>query len=81
MYRELLGIPKEHGFIRTDMKWDEGKQIDVDTFWYDEKDTSDNIIAKYVVKVTKFIYPPKKSEISYQKFTPDSLSLLSSGSS
>ena len=79
MYRELLGIPEDHKFIRTDMKWDIGKKIDIDTFWYDEKDPTGNIIAKYVVKVTKYIYPPKKSLISFNKFTPDSLSLLSSG--
>lgn len=79
MYKELLEIPSSHSFIRTDMKWDIGKETDIDTFWYDEKDLTGSIIAKYVVKVTKFIYPPKRSQIFYQKFTPDSLSLLSTG--
>ncbi|PSV44160.1 hypothetical protein [Photobacterium indicum] len=79
MYKELLGIPKDHVFVRTDMKWDIGKKIDIDTFWYDEKDTADHIVARYVVKVTKFVYPPKKSLISFNKYTPDSLSLLASG--
>ena len=79
MYRELLGIPSEHAFVRTDMKWDEGKKMDVDWFWYDEKDMNGDVIAKYVVKVIKFIYPPQKAEISYQKYSADSISLLASG--
>ncbi|OLQ81451.1 hypothetical protein BIT28_04355 [Photobacterium proteolyticum] len=79
MYKELLEIPSSHSFVRTDMKWDIGKETDIDTFWYDEKDLAGNIVAKYVVKVTKFIYPPQRSQICYQKFTPDSLSLLSTG--
>ncbi|KLV04190.1 hypothetical protein ABT56_16420 [Photobacterium aquae] len=79
MFKEKLGIPKDHKLIRTDMKWDEGKKVDVDTFWYDERDVSDDIVAKYIIKVTKYIYPPKRSDVTFQKYTADSLNLLATG--
>ncbi|MDV5167694.1 hypothetical protein [Photobacterium rosenbergii] len=79
MYRDLLEIPAEHQFVRTDMKWDIGKKQDIDTFWYDEKKATGEVVAKYIVKVTKYIYPPKKSDISFKKYSADALSLLASG--
>ena len=79
MYRDLLEIPAEHQFVRTDMKWDIGKKQDIDTFWYDEKKATGEVVAKYIVKVTTYIYPPKKSDISFKKYSADALSLLASG--
>lgn len=79
MYRDLLEIPAEHQFVRTDMKWDIGKKQDIDTFWYDEKKATGEVVAKYIVKVTKYIYPPQKSDISFKKYSADALSLLASG--
>ncbi|HIF9541006.1 TPA: hypothetical protein ACX6S1_001199 [Photobacterium damselae] len=79
MYKTLLGIATENQLIRADMKWDTTKSHDIEILWLVEKSPDDNVVARYVIKVTKELNFPDRRNISYQKYTPDSLSLVSSG--
>jgi len=71
MYQKTLGIPENHTFTQTDTKWAERKGQDTDTYWYDEIDENNNIVAKYIVKDSTCIYPPQKRTIQYEKLSPD----------
>ncbi|MGQ5487068.1 hypothetical protein [Photobacterium damselae] len=47
------GIATENQLIRADMKWDTTKSHDIETLWLVEKSPDDNVVARYVIKVTK----------------------------
>lgn len=69
MYKKILGVPDNHILCQTDTKWAERKGRDTDTYWYDEKDETGNLVAKYVVSDTTSMYPPQTRTIEFQKLT------------
>jgi len=71
MYKKSMGVPDNHTLSQTDTKWAERKGRDTDTYWYDEKDESGNLVAKYVVRDTTSVYPPQTRSIEFEKLTVD----------
>jgi hypothetical protein len=68
MYKEKLGIPDDHEFVRTSSKNESRKGWDTDIYGYDEKDSSGNFVASYVVRDGMCIYPPQNTVVSFEKF-------------
>lgn len=68
MYKEKLGIPEQHEFVRTSSKSEQRKGRDTDIYGYDEKNAEGEVIAKYVVRDSMDIYPPQYTTVSFVKF-------------
>lgn len=78
MYKEKLGIPTEHEFLRTGTKSEQRKGRDTDIYNYDEKDTDGNLIFRYEVRDSMSINPPQNTTVSYTKYDADG-NLIKSG--
>ncbi len=55
-------------FVRTSSKNEARKGRDTDIYGYDEKDSSGNFVASYVVSDSMSIYPPQSTIVSFEKF-------------
>ena len=71
MPEENLNIKVNHKLVRTKMENKVKKSEDYDLYYYDEFDSEDNLVAKYIVKHSTSIYPPFSVYIEYQKFDID----------
>ncbi|MGR6861789.1 hypothetical protein ACU5EH_20855 [Aliivibrio salmonicida] len=71
MYKEKLGVPKEHEFVGTSSKSEQRKGRDTDIYGYDELNVNGEIIAKYVVRDSMSIYPPQSTTVSFVKYDPN----------
>lgn len=66
-HKKIIGIPDTHNLVQTDTKWEQRKGQDTDTYWYDEVDPNNAIVAKYILKDSTSIYPPFGRNISHKK--------------
>jgi len=70
MYEKELNIPENHKLIETKKsEWKQKKGQDIDTYWFDEVDLTEKVIAKYIVKDITSMYPPFKRNITYEKIS------------
>lgn len=65
-HEEILKINESHKLVQTDTKWEQRKGWDTDTYWYDEMDEDDKLVAKHIVKEETCIYPPFNRNITHQ---------------
>lgn len=71
MHERELEIPEGHKLVQIKSEWKQKKGQDTDTYWYEELDQEDQVVAKYIVKDSTSMYPPFKKNVTFDKFTPD----------
>jgi hypothetical protein len=66
-HKNLIGISDGNNLVSTGSKWEQRKGRDTDIYYYDEVDSSGELVAKYEVKESMSIYPPFGTTKSYAK--------------
>ncbi len=67
MHEELLKIHKEHKLIRTKTTWKQKRGEDIDTYWYDELNQNEDLVAQYIVYDITSMHPPFERSITFEK--------------
>lgn len=69
MYEQELEIPSTNKLEKTKKsEWKQRRGEDIDTHWYDELNTLNEIINKYIIEDITSTYPPFKKTLRWQRF-------------
>ena len=67
MHGEELKISKEHKLVQTKTEWKQKRGEDIDTYWYDELNEKEELVAQYIVYDITSMHPPFGRTIRYDK--------------
>ena len=67
MHEEELKISKEHKLVQTKTEWKQKRGEDIDTYWYDELNEKEELVAKYIVYDITSMHPRFGRTIRYEK--------------
>jgi len=67
MYEKELQIPAEHKLVQTNTELKQKRGEDIDTYWYDEFDKDNKLIAKYIVYDITSMHPPFVNTVRFDK--------------
>lgn len=69
LYEGKIGIASGHRLIATLTKYEENSNLEIDTYWYDEINSEGKVVAKYILKNSRSISPPRKNDITFEKIS------------
>ena len=67
MHEEELKISKENTLVQTKTEWKQKRGEDIDTYWYDELNEKEELVAQYIVYDITSMHPPFGRTIRYDK--------------
>ena len=67
MHEEELKISKENTLVQTKTEWKQKRGEDIDTYWYDELNEKEELVAQYIVYDIASMHPPFGRTIRYDK--------------
>lgn len=74
-YRQEIGIALDANLVRTATDWKQRKGRDTDYEYYEERDETGNVVAKYEIQDSTSMYPPFGRTVEYYKYAPDGTQL------